>query len=281
MADTGDRSKLRQNCPYGFSCASMMLQPGIVAHDCENLEECKSLAHVSGASWDAIDQPTFDLVQYVEERRQYWSDRDQAYQEQVERIRYRREVRQHEAAVIMLQQRGNPLSFESFNLNGLIPQIQASIATIAEKLNTLNQNYIAPFGVEAHIYSVKRPARNSFPDSWTDERIKEAQTSYYYHKMLSKTPQFRAIKTITEEEQRQWNRRDRSKCKTIHLGKSFDARNIQGRIGVERRNRLAKIKTRLNSAAKALQEAVELMEQEYSYEDVLAASEVAEQQTTE
>ena len=272
--------KLRQKCPYGFDCGSMMLQPGTIAHYCENLAECTNLTRATGVSWDAVNQPTFDLVQYREEQHRYWEEQQQQWQEERQRIRYLRRIRQHEAAVMLLKQRGNPQLFSSFNLSAPISDIEEAIARIKDNLDSLNRDYIAPLGVEAHVYSVKHPPTSYFPESMSIEEIREKQRIYYYHKLLSKTAQFEAIQTPTTRQQQ--GRRpptNPSKCKTIHLSHGSDARNIQGRIGIERRNRLSKIQTRLIAAAKALQEAAELTEVPFNYDDVLATSLEAENQS--
>lgn len=279
--NTSNNDKLRQKCPYGFDCGSMMLLPGTIAHDCENLTECKSLTAAMGVSWSALNQPTFELVQYIEENTRYWQEQEQQWQEERQRVRYIRRVQQHEAAVMLLKQRGNPQSFQSFNLSEQIPVIEQALNTLKDNLDTLNRGYIAPDQVEAHVYSVKHPSTGSFPDDMTLEEIRASQSIYYYHKLLSKTPQFEAVQTPTVIQRLQRGgtpRTDPTKCKVIHLSHGYDARNIQGRIGIERRNRLSKIQTRLLAAAKALEEAAELATLEFSYDDVLARSEEAESQ---
>ena len=264
--------KLREKCPYGFSCASMMLQAGAIAHHCEHLTECTNLTRAEGVSWDALNQPTFDLMQYREERHRYWQEQEQQWREEAQRVRYIRRIRQHEAAVLLLQQRGNHQLFNSFDLAAPIPDIEQALETLKANLENLNRGYIAPSGVEAHIYSVKHPPTGDFPAGMTKEQIRTQQRIYYYHKLLAKTAQFAGVK-IPKDGGEPRN------CKAIHLSHGYDARNIQGRIGIERRNRISKIQTRLLAAAKALQEAAELATAEFSYDDVLAASQEAERQS--
>ena len=271
--------RLREKCPYGFDCGAMMLIPGTIAHNCENLTECTSLTRAMGVSWDELSQPTFDLVIYREEVSRQWEEQQQRWREGRERVRYIRRVQQHEAAVMLLKQRGNHQSFDSFNLQQPIPDIAAALETSKAHLQDLNRGYIAPNGVEAHVYSVKHPPTSSFSEDLTLEEIREQQRIYYYHKLLSKTAQFEAIQTPTKRQQQSRPRTDPDKCKTIHLSHGYDARNIQGRIGIERRNRLSKIQTRLNMAAQALSESAELAQATFHYDDVLSASQQAEHQT--
>ena len=278
------KERLREKCPYGFDCGSMMLIPGVIAHDCDNLTECTSLTAATGVPWDEVRQPTFDLVQWREEERRYWQEREQQWATEVRRIRYVRKVRQHEAAVLLLQQRGNSQTFESFGLQALIDNVEEALNSFRDDVDNLNRGYIAPSGVEAHIYSVKYPPTSNFPVDMPTEEIRERQRIYYYHKLLSKTAQFEAVQTpsIIERLRRaresgQGRRRgDPTKCKVIHLSHSDDARNIQGRIGIERRNRLHKIQTRLQTAFQALEEAKQLAADDFRYADILAGSLEAE-----
>ncbi|MEL6989353.1 MAG: hypothetical protein AAGK97_16190 [Bacteroidota bacterium] len=61
-------------------------------------------------------------------------------------------------------------------------------------------------------------------------------------------------------------------CKVIHLSHSDNARNIQGRLGIERRNKLNKIRTRLLQAKRLLDEATAIAQEEYSFDDILMQS---------
>ena len=106
-----------------------------------------------------------------------------------------------------------------------------------------------------HTYNVKHPPSGKFPPGTSVEEMRKQQKVYKYHKLLSKTAQFTS-ETDTSK-----------KCKVIHLGKSNDEKNIQARLGIERRNRLSKICTLITQAAKALQEAAELADEELCFED--------------
>lgn len=126
-------------------------------------------------------------------------------------------------------------------------------------MSNINRNYIALEGIEVHIYNTKHPPSSKFPPGTPLEEIRKQQTIYKYHKLLSKTAQFQSETT------------DSRKRKVIHLGKHDSEKNIQARLGIERRNRLSKIRTLTTQAAKALQEAAELADEVLCFEDFQGA----------
>lgn len=65
---------------------------------------------------------------------------------------------------------------------------------------------------------------------------------YTYNKLLAETAIFEPV----DEEH---------PVRAIHLSRNSDPRNLEGRLGIERRNRLMRIRTRLQIAATALAEA--------------------------
>lgn len=270
--------KIREKCPYGFDCGSMMLQAGTIAHNCENLTECVKLTKAIGVSWEALQQPTFNLVQYREETRRYWEQENQRWIEERRRIRQINRIRQHEAAVILLKQRGNSQSFNDFDLENLNTQLKELSESIQDKLSKLNSGYIAPENSDVNVYNVKHPPTSYFRKDIPIEEIREKQKIYYYHKLQSNQAQFKAIENASAKQLKERRKRTRSdNCKTIHLSHSWDARNIQARIGVERRDRLNEIKTKLNKAIELLYHVEDLLEQPFDYDDVLAQSQNAEQ----
>ena len=283
--------KLREKCPYGFDCSSFMMVAGTIAHNCENLTSCKELSGTSGRSWHDRRQPTFDFVMYfADEQADYerWAVEYAERQRQQdiwreENRRYRRviQIRQHEAATVMLKARGNHQDYDSFELLELTSSTAEVLRLFNNELGQLAANdnvYIAPDGIEAHVYSVKRPPRNRFPDHWTLEEVRREQSVYYYHKLTSKSAQFKAMEKDDDG--------NFKSCKVIHLSHSDNARNIQGRLGIERRNKLNKIRTRLLRAQQLLVEATEIAQEQYNHEDILlqsrqAANELDEAELTE
>lgn len=271
----------REKCPYGFDCSSFMLIAGMIAHDCENLGSCKELSGTAGRAWYDPNQPTFDLVMYYADEQQDYEQWAAEYAERQrqqeiwreEMRRYRRVIviRQHEAATLMLKTRGNHQEYESFGLEELASstaEVLGYVNNDLERLAAANDNtYIAPDGIEAHVYNVKRPPRNSFPDHWTLQEVRQEQNIYYYHKITSKEAQFRGMEKDDDG--------NFKSCKVIHLSHSDNARNIQGRLGIERRNKLNKIRTKLQQARQLLIDAKLIAQEEYSFEDILTQSQEA------
>jgi len=52
---------------------------------------------------------------------------------------------------------------------------------------------------------------------------------------------------------------ERRNVKVIHLSRDDDARNIEGRLGIERRNRLRKVSTRLAQAQALIEESSQIL----------------------
>lgn len=271
----------RDKCPYGFDCSSFMLIAGTIAHDCENLGECKQLARARGVDWAERNQETFEIVMYYaddvaerEERERRWAaeyaerqQRQEVWREENRRIRLVIQIRQHEAATLMLKTRGNHQDYSNFEIDELAAQISETLDSFfneLEQLATNDNGYISPDGVEAHIYNVKRPSRTEFPAHWSLREVRAMQSIFHYHKLTSKLSQFVAVGKDKEGNPKT--------TKVIHTSKSEDARNIQSRLGIERRNKLNKIRTRLLTARQALTEAVAIAQEEYSYEDILLQS---------
>ena len=86
----------------------------------------------------------------------------------------------------------------------------------------MTSSYVAPPGVEAHRYLVKRP-----------------YATYQYNKLTSK----KALFPPQQEE---------NPVKVLHLSRDTDPRNILGRSGIERRNRILMLKTQIEKATKLL-----------------------------
>jgi hypothetical protein len=111
---------------------------------------------------------------------------------------------------MMLMSRGCPQTLDSLGLSSLLTSIESQIAEMRLQLESFaNDRYIAPDGCEAHRYNVKRPSG-----------------VYWYNKLMSR-------RAIFEPEEHSTN------VKVIHLSYDDDPRNSEGRMGIERRNRLS------------------------------------------
>lgn len=199
-------------CAYGFSCASMMLQPGITAQDCPNKDTCGTIIKLT-------EEEIFELqIARIENQRRI-----------LERVR----LNNIEAAKLMLERRGCSQTPESLGVTGSIAELEAQISQLRLAIEELsNEHYIAPPSVEAHRYTVKRP-----------------YGVYQYNKLSSKDAIFPP----------QIEERD---VKVLHLSRDTDPRNLVGRSGIERRNRLLAIKTSLDNATKMLCKAISLAEED-------------------
>ncbi len=132
-----------------------------------------------------------------------------------------------EAAQRLLNDRGCPQTNETIGVEGSIVALIERIAQCQEIIAELSSSYVAPPGAEAHRYLVKRP-----------------YATYQYNKLTSKE----AIFPPQQESQ---------EVKVLHLSRDTDPRNILGRSGIERRNRILLLKTQIEKATNILFDAME------------------------
>ncbi len=137
------------------------------------------------------------------------------------------------AATLMLRQRGNPQAMDSLGIVSLMETLQESMAELEAQLTQLepdSKQYIAPEGTEVHAYAVKRP-----------------YGTYWYNKLAAHREMFHP-----QTQQRL--------VRHIHLGKTDEPRHREAQAGIERRNQLVKTRTQLLTAAKALEEALSILQ---------------------
>ena len=214
----------QKKCGFGFCCASMMMQPGLEPKNCPNWKTCGKVQEYSPD--EVIELQRVRIVQ-------------------AEREHYQFRITRHEAAIMMLQQRGNSQSLEDFDLPAQQSAIAQSLTELQDNLALLTENYVAPLEVNAHRYNVKRPGRiyrNEEGQFCQERRI------YWYNKLTASQPIFEPSEDTPLEEGVEENRPVRA----IHLSHDNDPRNMEGRLGLERRNRLMAIHTQLQIAADAL-----------------------------
>jgi hypothetical protein len=218
----------RKKCGFGFSCAAMLLQPGLEPKDCPNYETC-------GYASELTPEEEVELIRVREVQRQ-------EAQQQWERVQERIRVSRHRAALMMLMERGCSQSLEDFGVTDSIASIETRLQELRSRLAQFTQGcYIAPNRCEAHRYNVKRPSG-----------------TYWYNKLTSR-------QAIFEPEEKE------EKVKVIHLSHDDDPRNTEGRMGIERRNRLHQLQTQLQIAEGALEQAIALLSE--SLELILADTE--------
>ncbi len=222
-----DQSK----CRLGFSCAAMMMQPGLDANDCPNRQTCR------------------EMVRYEPDQRATFTRRVRSRRNR--RVRESIDLSRHEAAVMMLMGRGCPRSIEDFGLLESIDNLVASLTTLRSKIETYREHYIAPEGCEVHEYNVKHDSVEYVRDE-TGELLRNetgepqsrpVRIAYAYNKLAATRPIFEpAI------EPRQ--------VKVIHLSKDDDPRNLEARRGIERRNRLSMLRSQLRSLETAVNQSL-------------------------
>jgi hypothetical protein len=184
----------------------MLLQPGLTAENCPNRLVCGT------------------IIQLTEE------EEAELY---AARIEHNRRVVQtvmmspQRAAQTLLNDRGCPQTAKTIGVEQSAVNLIARIAQCQEIIVELTSTYVAPPGVEAHRYLVKRP-----------------YATYQYNKLTSKEAVFPP-------------QQEKSYVKVLHLSSDTDPRNILGRSGIERRNRILLLKTQIEKAAELLAKAIE------------------------
>ena len=193
-------------CAYGFSCASMLMQPGLTASECPNQKICGTIIRLTDEERIELSQGRWENARHT-----------------IETV----EMTRAEAADYLLASRGCPQSPQSLGVAATIEGLRSAISQLEDTITELSDGYIAPVGIEAHRYLVKRP-----------------YGIYQYNKLAAKRAIF--LPQIKEE-----------MVTVIHLSKDDDPRNLKGRAGIERRNRLLAISTAVQAATNLLNKAAE------------------------
>ena len=142
------------------------------------------------------------------------------------------------AAQRLLRDRGCPQTAETIGIEESTVALIDTISQCQELVAELTSSYVAPPGVEAHRYLVKRP-----------------YGTYQYNKLTSKSAIFPPQQEDTE-------------VKVLHLSRDTDPRNILGRSGIERRNQILFLKTQIEKVTLSLSKAMESVE-DVSIEEVV------------
>jgi len=135
----------KRKCGFGFSCAVMMLQPGLEPMDCPNYQTC-------GSASELTPEEEVELIRVREienlEAQQQW-----------EQVQERFRINRREAAIMMLMYRGHPQSLDTFGVIDWIEAINVQLQALRSHAEQFTEDcYIAPSNCEAHIYNVKRPS---------------------------------------------------------------------------------------------------------------------------
>jgi hypothetical protein len=193
-------------CAYGFSCASMMMEPGLTAEDCPNKNVCGTIRQLTD-----------------EDRVELHYGRIENNVRTIDTMM----TNGRSAALYLLSTRACPQTPASLGVIATLARLRSTLSLLEETISQLSSEdcYVAPIGVEAHRYLVKRP-----------------YGVYQYNKLTSKE----AIFPPQEREE---------SVKVIHLSSDCDSRNFEGRSGIERRNRLLAIGTAIDTAEALLNRA--------------------------
>ena len=194
-------------CAYGFSCASMMMAPGLTAEDCPNKNICGTIRQLTD-----------------EDRVELHYARIENNVQTIDTMM----TNGRSAALYLLSTRACPQTPASLGITETLDRLRSTLSQLEETIAQLSEDcYVAPIGVEAHRYLVKRP-----------------YGIYQYNKLTSRE----AIFPPQEREE---------SVKVIHLSSDYDSRNFEGRAGIERRNRLLAIRTAIDTAEALLNRAIE------------------------
>lgn len=229
-----------RECPYGFTCKNHPWGKNKITKDCKYYDDCKRITKKLIKDSDKQNRHK----EYIDEiaKDSNWYGAEALTYKGIERgtgtfhqtSLFLEAIEQHERAVIFLKKLGNHQSTESLGVSKQIEKAQKSLRQLESKLRTFNRGYIAPEGVKMKAYNQGQHPK-----------------TYDYYKLQSTTAQFKPEKKASR------------KCKSIHLGKADDEKYIQGKLGIERRKRLLKIRTQLIKAVKAIEEAAELTNAEF------------------
>jgi hypothetical protein len=146
---------------------------------------------------------------------------------------------------MMLMSRGCPQSLDSLGITDVIAGLGDQLSQLSQKLlQTTQDQYIPPRGVEVHRYNVKRNRK-----------------VFEYNKLMAGEAIFKPV-----EKTREVRRNDIKiminveAVRMIHLSRDEDARNIVARESIELRNKLSKVETLLQNAQQLIDEASDLIE---------------------
>lgn len=192
-----------------------MLSPGLTAEDCPNRETCGILTELT-------PEEEVELIRFRQAQAQQWQEELEQREAEAERVREVIRVNQRQAAAIMLLARGCTQTPESLGVTEALAQVESRLDQLRSQLSQYEGAYIAPTGCELHHYNVKRP--------WG---------TYEYNKLTAATPIFEPSEKET-------------KVRVIHLSHDDDPRTLEGRAGIERRNKLLSLTARLSQIEQLL-----------------------------
>jgi hypothetical protein len=229
----------KARCGLGFDCASIMQAVGINPKDCDNYKTC-------GAALDYAPDEAIELVQIRDAQRQNFR------------------ISRHQAAQMLLRHRGNSQSLDDFEVMALLEAMEQELAALRTTLERdfLENPYIAPEGCTIHRYNVKRKYETVVREGGKLVKRTKIQV-YWYNKLMGRTAYFAPAE-------------ERVPVRVLHLSHDSDPRNLEARRGIERRNRLEHLRTRLRNLTQSLHEAITELQLPMQIESPLDAPKTAE-----
>ncbi len=235
----------RQQCPYGFTCNRYPWGVYKFTKDCKYYRDCKRVVKTLIKVSSERDR----YEEYIDEIAEDSKDGRASKYKGIERYRgsYKQRslllkaIEKHERSVFFLRERGNHQSLKSLGVSEKIEKAKKSLKQLESQLKMFERGYIAPEEVRMKAYNPRQDLHEG-----------QQPKTYDYYKLQSTTAQFKPEKKAN------------AKCKSIHLGKVGDEKYVQGKLGIERRKRLLKIRTQLIRAVKAIEEAAELADVEFN-----------------
>ena len=115
-------------CAYGFSCASMLMQPGLTASECPNQKICGTIIRLTDEERIEVYQGRWENARHI-----------------IETV----EMNGAEAADYLLASRGCPQGPQSLGVAATIEGLRSAISQLEDTITELSDSYIAPVGIEA------------------------------------------------------------------------------------------------------------------------------------
>lgn len=250
-----------RKCPYGFTCKNHPWGKNKITKDCKYYDDCKKIVRDIAKSSIDIDSYKEYINKIAEESQQYSAlalkdNSAHCYRGTNEQTSlFFEAIKKHECSVISLREYANHQSSKSLEIIKYISEVKELLEQLESQLETFDRGYIAPVGAEFNTYNTKRRPNIEFSAE------NDSQTEYYkpkvykYCMLRAKTDLFKS------------KGKAKLKCKSIHLGEIGSEKDIQARLGIEKRNRLLKIRTRLIRAVEAMKEAAKLADVDFNCDD--------------
>lgn len=210
-------------CSSSSNCASMLLQPGLEPAECPNYSTC-------GRATRLTPDEEVELIRVRQEQQAQQAQRQRRAQQQYQHQQEVWRTTRRQLALEMLLRRGCPQTPEQYIPSETFEQMTQTIAQLQLQLAQFEGSYIPPEGTIAHRYWVHR-----------------SYASYPYNKLMAPS----ALFAPAQEEQN---------VRMIHLSRDDDPRNLEARKGITRMQQLVAIRSQLQLAQAALDQAVILAE---------------------